>query len=113
MLEKIKLLLGITDNALGITDDVLDVKLTLIINSVTARLKLLLGGVNPPAELEHIIVEVAIIRFNRIGSEGMSAQSVEGESNTYQDNDFAGFADEIEAFKASQNNTELGVIRFL
>lgn len=113
MLEKIKLLLGITDNALGITDDVLDVKLTLIIDSVTARLKLLLGGVNPPEELEHIIVEVAIIRFNRIGSEGMSAQSVEGESNTYQDNDFAGFADEIEAFKASQNNTKLGVIRFL
>ena len=106
MLEKIKLLLGISDNDL-------DVKLTLIIDSVMARLKLLLGGIDPPVELEHIIVEVSIIRFNRIGSEGMSAQSVEGESNTYQDNDFAGFADEIEAFKASQNNTKLGVIRFL
>ncbi|MEG1433821.1 phage head-tail connector protein [Eubacterium sp.] len=106
MLEKIKLLLGITDNDL-------DTKLTLIVDSVTARLKLLLGGLNPPSELDHIIIEVAIIRFNRIGSEGMSAQSVEGESNTYQDNDFSGFADEIEAFKASQNNTKLGVIRFL
>ena len=106
MLEKIKLLLGITDNDL-------DTKLTLIVDSVTARLKLLLGGLNPPSDLEHIIVEVSIIRFNRIGSEGMSAQSVEGESNTYQDNDFSGFADEIEAFKASQNNTKLGVIRFL
>ena len=106
MLGKIKLLLGITDNDL-------DTKLTLIVDSVTARLKLLLGGLNPPSELEHIIVEVAIIRFNRIGSEGMSAQSVEGESNTYQDNDFSGFTDEIEAFKASQNNTKLGAIRFL
>lgn len=106
MLEKIKLLLGISDNDL-------DIKLTLIIDSVMARLKLLLGGIDPPVELEHIIVEVSIIRFNRIGSEGMSAQSVEGESNTYQDNDFSGFADEIEAFKASQNNTKLGVIRFL
>lgn len=106
MLEKIKLLLGISDNDL-------DVKLTLIIESVMARLKLLLGGIDPPVELEHIIAEVSIIRFNRIGSEGMSAQSVEGESNTYQDNDFSGFSDEIEAFKASQNNTKLGVIRFL
>ena len=64
MLEKLKTMLGFEDSTQ-------DKKLMLILDSVESRLRLLLGGTDPPDEMEHIIIEVAIIRFNRIGSEGL------------------------------------------
>lgn len=98
---------------LGIEDDSLDSKLELILRSVQGRLKLLLGGIEVPAEMNHIVVEVAVIRFNRLGSEGMSAHSVEGESMSYNDNDFDGFMDEIQAFLDSQKESKRGIVRFI
>ena len=68
---------------LGIEDDSLDPKLELILESVHGRLKLLLGGIEVPEEMNHIVVEVAVIRFNRLGSEGMSSHNVEGENMSY------------------------------
>ena len=46
-----------------------DAQLKLIISGVTSRLQLLLGGVEPPESMNHIILEVAVVRYNRIGSE--------------------------------------------
>lgn len=106
MLENLKLMLGITDNDL-------DYKLKFIIDSVTGRLKNLIGGLDPPSELDHIILEVSIIRFNRIGSEGLSSHSVEGESLTFNDNDFAAFSDEIQAFLDTQSTNIRGKMRFI
>jgi hypothetical protein len=98
---------------LGIEDDSLDSKLELILRSVQGRLKLLLRGIEVPQEMNHIVVEVAVIRFNRLGSEGMSAHSVEGESMSYNDNDFDGFMDEIQAFLDSQKESKRGRVRFI
>ena len=106
MLENLKLLLGIDGGDL-------DEKLKLILSNTTARLKLLLGGIEPPDELDHIILEVAIIRFNIIGSEGMASHSIEGESINYGEDDFAGFTDEIQAFLDSQKDNTRGKVRFL
>ena len=86
MLNSIKILLDIAPD-----DTDCDKKLEVIMQNVKARLKNLLGGIEPPESMEHIIVEVSVIRFNRIGSEGMSSHSVEGESTAYIDDDFAGF----------------------
>lgn len=108
MLDNLKLLLGLPADDHG-----QDERLRLIISSATARLKVLLGGIEPPEELEHIILEVAAIRFNRIGSEGVSSHTVEGESMTFTDDDFAGFSDEIQAFLASRDDTTRGKLRFL
>lgn len=105
MLDNVKMLLGVTG-----TD--LDEQLEIIIASVTSRLRLLIG-MTPPESLSYIIEEVAVIRFNRIGSEGMSAQSMDGESNTYIGSDFSGFMDDINAFKTSQDGNKTGVLRFL
>lgn len=107
MLENLKLLLGFTD------DDSRDDILTLIINSTTARLKLLIGGIEPPEELEHIIIDVAAARFNKIGSEGLSAHSLEGESQTFTNNEFDGFMSEIQAFLDSQKESSRGKVRFI
>lgn len=108
MLENLKLLLGI-DSA----DTSLDAKLNLLVSTATERLKILLGGIDPPDSMEHIIMEVAVIRFNRIGSEGLSSHSVDGESLSFSENDFSGFADEIQAFLDTQKGNSRGKVRFL
>jgi hypothetical protein len=105
MLEDLKTLLDIEDSNL-------DAKLKLILANTTARLKLILG-IDPPEEMNHIILEVAVIRFNRIGSEGMSSHTVEGESTSYSDSDFNAFSGEIQAFLDAQKNGTRGKVRFL
>lgn len=107
MLEDVKTLLGIEGNGL-------DDRLLTIVQSVEARLKILLGGVDQiPESLSYIVTEASVIRFNRIGSEGMNAHSVEGENISFGDNDFAGFLPEIEAWMDEQSGTKRGRVRFL
>lgn len=106
MLENIKLLLGIDGSD---RDDLLK----LIISLTTSRLKILLGGIDPPEELDNIITEVSIIRFNRIGSEGMEDHTVEGEKQTFLDSDFAPYMNEIQTWTESQSETQEGGLRFL
>lgn len=106
MLNDLKMMLGISDESL-------DDRLKLIISATTARLKVLLGGIEPPDSLDYIIRDVSIIRFNKIGSEGMSSHSVEGESITFADSDFAGFMDDIQAYLETQKESAKGRVRFL
>lgn len=106
MLEELKLMLGITENDR-------DALLKLIISSVTARLRTLLGGAEPPESLEYIIREVSIIRYNKIGSEGMQSHAVEGESHNFVDNDFGAYMDDIQAYRESQKESVKGKVRFL
>lgn len=106
MLDELKLLIGIEG-----TD--LDKKLNLLLTMARKRLKGLLGGIEPPEELEYIIIEVANIRFNRIGSEGLSSHSVEGESLTFTNDDFKEFANDIQAFLDRQQEGTRGRLRFL
>lgn len=108
MLKNLKILLGIESE-----DTSLDEKLELILDSVQGRLKILIGGMGVPKELEHVIVEVAVIRFNRIGSEGMSSHSVAGESTSYNENDFSAYMDEIQAYLDSVDGAKRGRVRFL
>ena len=108
MLNDLKLMLGIDANETS-RDDVL----RLIISTATARLKLLLGGIEPPESMAHIIREVSIIRYNKIGSEGMGSHTVEGESLAFNEDDFASFHDEIQAFLDAQKESTRGKVRFL
>lgn len=108
MLNELKILLDIAPD-----DTTSDSLLKLIISAATARLTVLLGGVEPPESLDYIVRDVSIIRFNKIGSEGMSSHTVEGESQTFGESDFAGFMDDIQAFLESQKQLEKGRVRFL
>lgn len=93
MLEHVKMLLGFQDD-----DAERDQRLNWIIDSAKARLKMLLGGIEPPEEMNYIITEVSIVRFNRIGSEGLETHIVEGEHQLFRDSDFDGFKGEIQAY---------------
>lgn len=106
MLETIKLLLGIeTTDRDALIDE--------IISSATARLTVLLGGMTPPESLNYIVTDVSIRRFNRIGSEGMTSHTVEGESISFSDSDFAGFEGDIQAYLDTQKESARGRVRFL
>ncbi len=108
MLKDLKILLGIPE-----ADDSLDPKLNLILSDARKRLKALLGGQEPPEELDYIITGVAVIRFNKIGSEGLSSHTVEGESQSFSEDDFAGYKDDIQTWLNNQKETKKGRVRFL
>ena len=97
MIEDLKLLLGLED-----TDKKTEQQLQLILNATKQRLKFLLGGLEPPEEMEYIILDVSVIRFNRIGSEGLSSHSVEG-----------GYMDDIQSYLDSQREARKGKVKFL
>ncbi|MGC4020248.1 MAG: phage head-tail connector protein [Muricomes sp.] len=65
-----------------------------------------------PGVLQYIVCELAIVRFNRIGNEGMSSYSQEGESITYGD-DISPYLPAIQAWLNTQENNNRGVVRFL
>ena len=108
MLDNLKALLGLQEEDIS-----QDKKLQLILTAAKSRLKLLLGGIEPPEELNYIILDVAIIRFNRIGSEGLSSHSVEGDSLSWSENDFAGYMDDIRSYLDSRKEITKGKVRFL
>ena len=108
MIEDLKLLLGLED-----TDKKTEQQLQLILNATKQRLKFLIGGLEPPEAMEYIILDVSVIRFNRIGSEGLSSHSVEGESLSWSENDFAGYMDDIQSYLDSQREARKGKVKFL
>lgn len=106
MLDDLKKLLGIKDDK---QDDVL----LLIISGTKKRLKALLGGVEPPDELSYIVLDVSVIRFNRIGSEGLASHTVEGESQSWDSDDFSGYKQDIQTWLDTQKEAKRGRVRFL
>lgn len=58
-----------------------------IYSKISERLMHRIKEAEIPLELEYIVDEATIRRFNRIGSEGMKSESVEGHSVTYDVSD--------------------------
>lgn len=66
-----------------------------------------------PDELEYIVAELTIARFNRIGSEGMVKESMDGHSAEYQDKSLDDYDAAINAYINPESSPKLGVVRFL
>lgn len=109
MIDDLKRMLGLS----GQDDGELNKKLGWILETTRARLKVLLGCIDPGADLDYIITEVSIVRYNRIGSEGLSSHTVEGESLSFSDDDFAAYRDDIQAYLDGQKEAKKGRVRFL
>lgn len=90
-----------------------DKQLDAIVELTQSRLKTLLGSKTVPEELEYIVTEVSVSRFNRIGSEGLSGHAVEGETMNFKDNDFKAFEDDIEAWRIANKEQKIGKVRFI
>lgn len=109
MVDIIKKLLG-----LGSADPITDEVISQIVALVSGRLNSRLGTTAIPTELEYIVIEVSIARFNRIGNEGMSSYS-QTEENISFTGMFAEFEEDIVAWKDKQGNgiAKQGGFRFL
>jgi Phage gp6-like head-tail connector protein len=79
-LDNIKTLIGLDTNDTS-KDAILDILITHVENSVKSYLKL--SAI--PAELDWTIEAMTVENYNRRGSEGISNESVEGVSYTYED----------------------------
>lgn len=92
--------------------------LNLIIKNTTKALRFKLGlsnGKEFPGELDYIVLEVCVRRYNRLKNEGMASYSQEGESITFKSDDFDDFQDDISAWKEANNvpDASLGKARFV
>lgn len=105
ILENVKELLGNPKN--------IDDKLNVIIELTQKRLGNLLSVKEVPEELKYIVIEVSVIRFNRIGSEGVSSHSVEGESMSFNDDDFDSYDKDIRSWLNNQSDLKKGSVCFL
>lgn len=108
-LSKLKTYLGIPEDK---TD--FDGVLKLIIDNTELQLKVKLSlfddSAQVPYELSYIPLQVEVKRFNRLKNEGMTSFTQEGESITFNDNDFDEFQDDISAWKTQHNATVLKAI---
>ena len=88
-----------------------------IYNAIAERLLIRLDETEIPLSLEYVVDEATIRRFNRIGSEGMKSESVEGHSVTYLDEDeLAPYESAIVAYLEEQEPEpprKPGVVYFL
>lgn len=66
-----------------------------------------------PNQLEYILFEVSVRRFNRINNEGMKSYSEDGENVTFNEDDFTGFENEISNYLSEQNESQMPTARFL
>lgn len=108
LLANLKLLLDLTDS-----DTELDVKLNLIIEQSKNKVLAYLPNVTSvPDELSYIVLELSVVRFNRIGNEGMTSYSQDGESIAYGA-DMSDYEADIKAWLLKQVNNDRGVVRFL
>lgn len=98
-LTNLKIMLGMDEN-----DTAQDKLLTLISQNTELQLRLKLGiGPNGvvPDQFGFIVLEVAVKRFNRLKNEGMSSYTQEGESISFNSNDFDDYQGYIDDYKNS------------
>ena len=96
LLNRIKTLLGVTDN------DELIYEITELTKS---KILNYINETELPNELEFVLVELAIKRYNRIGSEGIASESVDGKSVSYED-DFESYKHYLDDYMIKNNNSK-------
>ena len=76
LLNRIKTLLQINDND-ELIYEIVEITKEKILNYINEK--------ELPKELEFILIELSIERYNRIGSEGIASESVDGKNVSYDD----------------------------
>ena len=96
---------------LGTTDDAEDSLLVALLSDAVNYMKIYMG-LDVPTELEFIAEEVAIKRYRRIGSEGITTEKVDVLSTTYNtENDFNEYLPIMNTYKKRKNGG--GGFRFI
>lgn len=107
ILDEVKILLGLTD-------DKQDKLIEKIIKNTEKRLiiKLPDGVSSVSNDLSYIVEDVTIKRYNRIGAEGMSSESIDGRSSSFQESDFDEYISDIEKKYPDSSISRKGEVLF-
>ncbi len=107
-LDDLKTMLGLA------TDDTSqDSVLALILKNTDLQLRFKLAldaGEQVPNELAYIPIEVAVRRYNRLKNEGMTSYTQEGESITFNSNDFDDFQADIDDWRKRHSHGVLTTV---
>ena len=94
LIDRVKLIIGI-----DILDDSKDELLAEIIANQTNIVNLYVGVTTLPTELEFVVVETSIARYNRKGSEGSASEGYDSVSYTYTDDIMTPYLPYLELYK--------------
>ena len=97
LLNRIKTLLNIEGNEELILE---------IVNITESKILNYINTNELPKELEFVLIELSVQRFNRIGSEGIASESIDGKSVSYDD-DFTGYKHYLDDY-ISRNSIQKG-----
>ena len=97
LLNRIKTLLNIEGNE-NLIYEIVNITESKILNYINAS--------EMPYELEFVLIELSVQRFNRIGSEGIASESIDGKSVSYDD-DFIGYKHYLDDY-ISRNSVKKG-----
>lgn len=68
---------------LGLSDTSKDELITKLYNNVEGAILIYIGKSTLPTELNFIAIEATVIRYNRLGSEGLTQESIDVVSQTF------------------------------
>ena len=97
LLNRIKTLLNIEGNEILICE---------IVNITESKILNYINASEMPKELEFVLIELSVQRFNRIGSEGIASEVIDGKSVSYDD-DFTGYKHYLDDY-ISRNSIKKG-----
>ena len=97
LLNRIKTLLNVEGNE-ELIYEIVNITEDKILNYINAS--------EMPIELEFVLIELSVQRFNRIGSEGIASESIDGKSVSYDD-DFTGYKHYLDDY-ISRNSVRKG-----
>lgn len=108
--------MSLTEDIKSLLSGTPEERLKVIEKRTRERLLVIIGSSikEVPSELDYIVMDVVLKRFNRIGQEGMQSYSQEGLSMTFSESDFDEYADEIESWRKSKEadgNKKIGRFR--
>lgn len=96
LLNRIKLLLGVNDlESEELLIEVLELTTSKVLNYIKSD--------EIPVPLEFVVVELAIQRFNRIGSEGIETESVDGKQTKYVNDEFEAYKHYLDDYMSNNN----------
>ena len=105
-LDNIKILLGLEN-------DEKDEVLTILLTNAISTLCVYLGVQQLPQELNFVAEQLAVIKFNKLGSEGISTEKIDVLSTTYQQDELASFKAILDNYKANNNLATTKRVKFL
>lgn len=106
-LDNLKILLNLTE------DDSQDEILTILLTNAVSTVNVYLGVQELPKELEFVAEQLAIIKYNKLGSEGIQTEKIDVLSTTYQADELASFKTVLDSYKANNNLATTKRVKFL